>query len=52
MQIVLADARDRKPVRRMCVQAHDGRPLELSDLTWIDREEAGLPRIRTAQAAE
>ena len=52
MQIVLADARDHKPVRRICVLAHDGRPLELSELTWIDREEAGLPPVRTAQAAE
>ena len=25
MQIVLADRRDRKPVRKMCVLAHDGR---------------------------
>ena len=35
--IVLADRRDRKPVRRMCVQAHDGRPLALHELMWIDR---------------
>jgi DNA-binding MarR family transcriptional regulator len=48
MSIVLADARDRKPVRRMCVQSQDGRPLKLSELTWIDREEAGLPPIREA----
>ncbi len=38
MQIVLADRRDQKPVRRICVQAHDGRELKLGDLTWIDRE--------------
>ena len=38
MQIVLADRRDRKPVRKICVQAHDGRELKLGDLTWIDRE--------------
>ena len=35
MEIVLADRRDRKPVRRMCVLSHDGRELRLSDLTWI-----------------
>ena len=29
----------RKPVRKMCVQAHDGRELDLHDLTWIDYEE-------------
>lgn len=38
MEIVLADRRDLKPVRKMCVQAHDGRALELADLTWIDRD--------------
>jgi DNA-binding HxlR family transcriptional regulator len=48
MHIVLADRRDGKPVQRMCVQAHDGRQLSLSDLTWIDREEAGLAPLRTA----
>jgi len=52
MRVVLADARDRKPVRRICVQAQDGRPLSLEELTWIDREEAGLPLLRTAAAAE
>jgi len=47
MQIVLADRRDRKPVRKMCVLAHDGRELSLADLTWIDREGDG-GAIRTA----
>src|SRR3982751_3338831 len=36
--IVLADRRDGKPVRKICVQAHDGRELGLNDLTWVDRE--------------
>ena len=35
--IVLADTRDGEPVRRICVQAHDGRPLSLGDLMWVDR---------------
>jgi DNA-binding HxlR family transcriptional regulator len=48
MKVVLADARDRRPVRRICVQAQDGRPLKLSELTWIDREDAGLPPLQTA----
>src|SRR4051812_31879233 len=48
MHIVLADRRDGKPVQRMCVQAHDGRQLSLGELTWIDREEAGLAPLRTA----
>src|SRR3569833_2917422 len=37
MEIVLADRRDGRPVRKMCVQAHDGRELKLSDLTWVER---------------
>lgn len=51
MKVVLADLRDRKPVRKICVQAHDGRPLDLHDLTWIDREEVGLPSISQAPGA-
>jgi DNA-binding HxlR family transcriptional regulator len=39
MNIQLADRRDGKPVRKICVQSHDGRELQLSELTWIDREE-------------
>jgi DNA-binding HxlR family transcriptional regulator len=46
MRVVLADRRDGKPVRKICVLAHDGRPLALSDLTWIDREDGTL--LRTA----
>lgn len=38
MDIVLADSRDGKPVRRICVQAHDGRPLSLRDLIWIEAD--------------
>jgi DNA-binding HxlR family transcriptional regulator len=45
MRVQLADARDRRPVRKICVQAHDGRPLKLSELTWIEREQ---PAIKTA----
>src|SRR5690349_24217476 len=36
MSIVLADRRDHRPVRKMCVLSHDGRELKLCDLTWID----------------
>jgi DNA-binding HxlR family transcriptional regulator len=36
--VVLADRRDGRRVRRICVQAHDGRELKLRDLTWIDRD--------------
>jgi len=47
MHILLADRRDRKPVRKMCVQAHDGRELQLGDLTWIDRDGESIG-LRTA----
>jgi DNA-binding HxlR family transcriptional regulator len=48
MDIVLADRRDGKPVRKICVQAHDGRELKLSDLTWIDRDGEFVRPIRAA----
>jgi DNA-binding HxlR family transcriptional regulator len=48
MTIVLADERDRKPVRKICVQAQDGRPLGLTELTWIDSKDAGLGPLKTA----
>jgi DNA-binding HxlR family transcriptional regulator len=44
MRVVLADRRDRRPVRKICVVSHDGRELTLDDLTWVDRTETvGLP---------
>jgi DNA-binding HxlR family transcriptional regulator len=49
--IVLADRRDRKPVRKICVQAHDGRDLKLSELVWIDLEQepqSGTAAVQTA----
>ena len=36
-EIFLADKRDGKPVRRICVQAHDGRERKLGDMMWVDR---------------
>ena len=38
-QIVLADSRDRRPIRRIKVLAEDGREVKLGDLTWLSREE-------------
>ena len=46
MRVQLADRRDGKPVRKICVQAHDGRDLTLNDLTWVERE--GSAALRTA----
>src|SRR3954447_14929042 len=46
MKVVLADTRDHKPVRKICVLSHDGRELSLRELTWIERDSAGS--LRTA----
>jgi DNA-binding HxlR family transcriptional regulator len=46
MTVVLADRRDGKPVRKICVLSHDGRELTLGDLTWIEREATAA--LRTA----
>ena len=46
MKVELADNRDGKPVRKICVLSHDGRQLTLGDLTWIERE--GSAALRTA----
>jgi DNA-binding HxlR family transcriptional regulator len=45
MRVVLADRRDRKPVQKICVHAHDGRELELSELTWIDSEDGSALHV-------
>jgi DNA-binding HxlR family transcriptional regulator len=41
----LADRRDRRPVSRVSILAHDGRPLRLEDLMWVgpDGEELPMP---------
>ena len=46
MNVVLADRRDGKPVRKICVLSHDGRELTLGDLTWVEREPTSA--LRTA----
>ena len=48
--IVLADTRDGEPVRRICVQAHDGRQLSLNDLMWLDRSTGAELRRGPAEA--
>ena len=39
IEVVLADTRDRKPVRRIKVYADDGRELGFGEMTWISRDE-------------
>lgn len=41
--LVAADLRDRKPIRRISIQAHDGRELALTDLTWMDQDGDVVP---------
>ncbi|HXH53998.1 MAG TPA: helix-turn-helix domain-containing protein [Sphingomicrobium sp.] len=36
--IVLADARDGRPIRKICIRSEDGRELGLHDLIWVSRE--------------
>jgi DNA-binding HxlR family transcriptional regulator len=38
-QIVLADLRNRRPIRRITVFAEDGREVKLGDLIWLCRED-------------
>ena len=38
---VLVDTRDRLPIAAIAIHAHDGRPLEWSDLHWQYREALG-----------
>src|SRR5260221_8073675 len=47
MKVVLADNRDRRPARKICVLSHDGRELTLADLTWIEAAKPSGP-LRTA----
>ena len=39
MDIVLADSKNRRPVKRIRVLAEDGRELALGDMTWVCRDE-------------
>jgi DNA-binding HxlR family transcriptional regulator len=48
-EVVLADRRDGRPVRRICVQAQDGRELNLSELTWVRPDGE---RVEIKEAAE
>src|SRR3546814_5752813 len=47
---VLADGRDRQPIRKMTIQAHDGRVLEPGDLIWLCVDEETPVRQEAAVA--
>jgi hypothetical protein len=38
---VLVDARDRLPIAKLQLHAHDGRPLEYEDLDWEEADKLG-----------
>jgi DNA-binding HxlR family transcriptional regulator len=38
-RVVLVDARNLRPIRRICVLAEDGREVGLNDLMWLMRDE-------------
>ena len=42
--IQLADQRDGRPVREICVYSEDGRALSLADLMWVDRRSGATMR--------
>ena len=46
--VVLVDERDQRPVRRIAVQAEDGRPLKIADLAWVSRDVCEPPELRLA----
>ena len=43
-KVVLADRRDGLPIRKICVQAEDGRELTLEELMWVTPEEASAAK--------
>lgn len=48
---ILADRRDGQPIRRIAIQAHDGRTLQLDDLVWLCPDEVTPVGQEAAPAA-
>lgn len=44
--VVLADRLTGRPIRKICVQAEDGREVKLGDLTWLPREDVETPPLK------
>jgi DNA-binding HxlR family transcriptional regulator len=49
---ILADARDRRPVREVAVLSHDGRTLGKGDLAWVLPGEVARDEAEAVKAAE
>lgn len=51
--IILADQRDGEPVAPIQLRAHDGRPLKIEDLMWLDRRSgASVRRLEDVDLAD
>ncbi|MGI8610870.1 MAG: winged helix-turn-helix transcriptional regulator [Sphingomicrobium sp.] len=48
--VVLVDRLTGRPVRKICVQAENGRELQLEDLTWLSREEVEATPLKRGAA--
>lgn len=48
--VVLADRLTGRPIRRICVQAEDGRELGLGDLTWLSRDHVESAPLKSGAA--
>src|SRR5215210_3881498 len=49
--VVLVDRLTGRPVRKICVQAEDGREIRLDDLTWLPREEVEAAPLKRGAAS-
>jgi len=49
--VVLVDRLTGRPVRKICVQAEDGREINLDDLTWLPREDVEATPLKHGAAS-
>ena len=49
--VVLVDRLSGRPVRKLCVQAEDGRNLGVGDLTWLPREDVEEAPLKRGAAS-
>jgi DNA-binding HxlR family transcriptional regulator len=49
--VVLVDRLTGRPVRKICVQAEDGREINLDDLTWLPREDVEATPLKRGAAS-
>ena len=49
--VVLVDRLSGRPVRKICVQAEDGREIRLDDLTWLPREDVEATPLKRGTAS-